>query len=165
MKYTSELCFLWGLSQSHYPVVGFWTVKTPKSKRNLTQHGNVKELLNGIDCGVLKSQVWLHIALTSAGAPAISSRQTCGTRSSSTFTVTPAGEENVETNRKKVQLLLLPGLLSLSELHWFFCWLYRQLGILLGGGAHSVSSVCVRECLCVHWQMVVIVWELVCTFM
>lgn len=48
--------------------------------------------------------------------------------------------------QKKVQLFLLPGLLSLSELHWFFCWLYRQLGILLGGGARSVSCC---ACVCV----------------
>lgn len=77
VKCTSELSSLWGLSRSHHPVVcllGFWTVKTPKSKRNLAQHNNEKELLNEIDSGVLKSQVWFHIALTSASAPAISSR-------------------------------------------------------------------------------------------
>lgn len=73
-----------------------------ESKRNLTQHDNAKEPLNEIDSGVLKSQVWFHIALTSAGAPPISSRQTHGTRSSSTFTVTSAGEESVETKQKKV---------------------------------------------------------------
>lgn len=93
--------FLWGVSGSHYPVIfclGFWTVKTPKSKCDLTQHHNLKEQLNEIDSGVLKSQVWFHIVLTSASTSAISSRQT---RSSSTFTVTSAREESVETNGKK----------------------------------------------------------------
>lgn len=121
---TPVKCFLWRLMEITPPVVSclsFWTVKTPKSKHNLTQH-NAKQPLNEIDSRVRKTQVWFHIALTSAGSPAISSRQAFGTRSSSTFPVTSASEETVKTNGE-VQLLLLQDLLSLSAqiCGFFFC--------------------------------------------
>jgi len=103
VKCASEVRRLWALGRSHEPVMcpGFWTVEIPKSKRDLAQCDNASELLNEIDGRVLKSQVWFHVALTSAGAPAISSRQTRGTRVSSTFTVTSAREESVATTRGK----------------------------------------------------------------
>lgn len=68
----SAPCFLWGFAGSHHSVdfcLSFWTVNNPKSKCNLAQHDGAREPLNEIDSGVLKSQVWFHIALASAGIP------------------------------------------------------------------------------------------------
>lgn len=161
--------FLWGVSGSHHSIVfclSFWTVNTPKSKCNLAQPYNADEPHNEIDSGVLESQVWFHIVLTSAGALLtdvrdeklinfycdICRRGKCGNRKAE--------------KRKKFGLLLLPGLLSLSELHWYFCWFYRQLGILLGGGAPSLLGVhaCASVCVCID-RWLSIVWELVCTLL
>lgn len=155
VKYIIELCFLWGLSGSHYLAtfhLGFWTAKTPKSKcetaNTASQHEGATEWNQRWSAQRLGAvSHCFNLSWRSSYLYLINSR----TRSSSTFTVTSAREESVKANRK-LQLLLLPGLLFLSELHWFFCQRYRQLWILLGGGAHRVwpmhAHVCVFACVC-----------------
>lgn len=123
--------------------LSFWTVRTPKSKRNPT-----KELLNETDSGVLKTQVWFHITLTSASAPASSSRQTHTTRRSSTFTVTSAGEESEETNRKKFSCFSSQAFcFSVSAPLIFLLTLFTAWNIVRRRSSQHPG--CVRECVCV----------------
>lgn len=137
-----------GLSTSHHPdTFCFSTVKAPESKCTFAQHNKAKELLNDTHRGVLRSQVWFHIGLTSARVPAILSQQT---RNSSNFTVTSAREESVgqnETTQKFSCFSSKAFCLCHNSIDFPADFVDRQCWALLEGGAYNDSSVYVWVCI------------------